>query len=193
MSMAELDGRTKPWVVHEERVVYDDPWVHLSLLDVEPPGVKRFEYRVVRLPRVAVALILDQGRVLMLRRYRLITQQWGWELPGGVIDTGEEGARAAAREAEEETGYRPNQLNHLITYQPSIGMVDSPHEIYFGRGAVKTGKPNDPTEAGKVDWIPLDRIRSVINGDTLLSSGTLVGLLFLLANDLGDGCAARER
>lgn len=187
--MANNGQTAKPWVVHRERVVYDDPWVHLSLLDVEPPGVDRFEYRVVRLPRVAVAVILDRGRVLMLWRYRLITRQWGWELPGGVIDDGEDGAHAAAREAEEETGYRPNRLSHLVTYQPTIGMVDSPHEIYLAHGATRLGPPKDPTEVGRVAWISVDQVKFLITGTTVLSSGTLVGLLSVLADHAG--CAGR--
>ncbi|WP_112677753.1 NUDIX hydrolase [Micromonospora saelicesensis] len=172
----------QPWKVYGERIVYNDPWVQLALVDVQPPGADRFEYRSVRLPRVAVAVVLDdQDRVLMLWRYRVLASRWGWELPGGIVDEGEQGTEAAAREVEEETGWRPGPLTHLITYQPTIGMVDAPHEVYLARHATKVGQPSDPMEAGKVEWINLGSILALLERDQLLSSGTLVGLLQVLA------------
>lgn len=149
-------------VRHGERVVYDNRWVQLALVDVEPPGVERFEHHVVRLFRVAVAAILDDAdRVLMLCRYRFVPDKIGWELPGGIIDAGETPAQAAAREVEEETGWRPTMpLRHLITFQPMVGMVDSPHDLFIGQGAefVKS-PPVDAEEAGQAAWVPLRELR----------------------------------
>ena len=52
--------RTK---VFGERVLYESPWVRLTLVDIEPPDGHRFEHHVVRLFRVAIALVLnEQGR-----------------------------------------------------------------------------------------------------------------------------------
>ena len=119
----------KPWQIHGERLVYDNPWVQLALVDVEPPGGKRFEHHVVRLSRAAIALVMDdKDRALMMWRYRFVPGRFGWELPGGIIEPGEDAAKAAAREVEEETGWRPGTLHRLLTFQPMVGMVDSPHE-----------------------------------------------------------------
>lgn len=181
--MTEPDD-LEPWKIHGERVVYDSKWVRLTLADVEPPGAERFEHHVVRLFRVAVAAIVDdQDRVLMLWRYRFVPGRFGWELPGGIVEQGESGSDAAAREAEEETGYRPAEpLRHLLTFQPMVGMVDSPHELYVGHGAEQVSAgPTDAEEAGHVEWIPLADVPALIERDELLGSGTLVALLHLLA------------
>ncbi|MER5352619.1 NUDIX domain-containing protein [Kitasatospora sp. NPDC002551] len=173
----------EPWRVHGERLVYDNEWVKLALVDVEPPGVERFEHHVVRLQHVAVtAVVDDQDRVLMLHRYRFVPGRFGWELPGGIVEAGEDGAAAAAREVEEETGWRPGSVEHVLTYQPMVGMVDSPHEIFVARGAAKVGEPTDAEEAGQTEWIPLTDVPGMIARDELLGSGTLVALLHLLAN-----------
>ncbi len=132
----------EPWRIHGERDIYDNPWVKLQVWDVEPPGVKRFEHHVVKLHRVAVTAVLDdQDRVLMMWRYRFVPQQWGWELPGGIVDEGEEPGDTALREVVEETGWRPKSVDHVVTYQPMVGMVDSPHEIFVGHGADQVGSP----------------------------------------------------
>jgi len=45
--------------------------------------------------------------VLLLWRHRFITVTWGWEIPVGRAEPGGSPAQAAAREVEEETGWRP--------------------------------------------------------------------------------------
>ncbi|GGN77618.1 hypothetical protein GCM10011579_060040 [Streptomyces albiflavescens] len=174
------------WQIHGERTLYDNRWVKLGLVDVEPPGLERFEHHVVRLHHVAVAAVLDdQDRVLMLWRYRFVIDSFGWELPGGIVDEGEDPAAAAAREVEEETGWRPDDLKHVVTYQPMVGMVDSPHEIYVGHGAKHVGEPTDLEEAGHVAWVPLADIPGLMARGELMGSGTLVALLHVLASRAG--------
>jgi 8-oxo-dGTP pyrophosphatase MutT (NUDIX family) len=171
------------WTTYGERTVYDNQWANVALVDVQPPGGgQRFEHHVVRLFPIAVAVVVDsENRVLMLWRHRFITDQWGWELPGGIIDRGEDGAEAAARETAEETGWRPGAMVHLVTYQPMMGMVDSPHEVYFAHGAQHVGEPSASEEVGYVAWVPLSDIPGLLGGGQLLGSGTLVGLLYVLS------------
>src|SRR5688500_14273748 len=102
------------WTVFGERAIYDNPWVRLVLVDVEPPHGERFEHHVVRLQRVVLVVVLDDhDRVLMMWRHRFATDEWGWELPGGIVDPGEDPAATARREVEEETGWRPGPLEPL--------------------------------------------------------------------------------
>lgn len=175
-------GQLEPWKIHGQRTIYDNPWVQLALVDVEPPGVDRFEHHVVKLHHVAIAAVMDdQDRVLMLWRYRFVPDQWGWELPGGIVDAGEQAMATALREVEEETGWRPDALEHVVTYQPMIGMVDSPHEIFVGRGATRVGDPTDAEEAGHVEWVPISDIPGLMARGDLMGSGTLVALLHILS------------
>ncbi|MFD4130981.1 GntR family transcriptional regulator [Streptomyces goshikiensis] len=176
---AELE----PWTIHERRAIYENRWVTLDLVDVEPPGVERFEHHVVRLQHVAItAVVDDQERALMLWRYRFVPEQWGWELPGGIVDEGKNAATTAAWETEEKTGWRPTNVEHVVTYQPMIGMVDSPHEIFVARGAVKVGQPTDIEEAGQITWVPLADIPGLMAEGKLMGSGTLIALLHVLAS-----------
>jgi len=172
------------WQIHGERLVYDNRWVRLALVDVEPPGGKRFEHHVVRLSHVAITALIDsRERVLMMWRYRFVPRRFGWELPGGIVEAGESGADAAAREIEEETGWRPTvELRHILTFQPMVGMVDSPHDLFIGYGAEQTGAPRlDAEETARIAWIPLADIPGMIERDELLGAGTLVALLHTIA------------
>lgn len=152
------------WRVFGERTLYENPWVTLVKVDLQPPGGRRFEHHVVRLQRVAIAAVLDaDDRVLMLWRHRFVTDEWGWELPGGIVDEGEDGPVSAAREVEEETGWRPGAMTHLLTFQPMIGMVDSPHELYLAHGAQLIGDPTDIEEAGRVEWVPMASVLDLVH------------------------------
>lgn len=144
-----------------ERTIYDNRWVRLSRVDVEPPDGQRFEHHVVTMPSAAMTVLIDETgeRVLLLWRHRFASDVWNWELPGGVVDNGEDPAVAAAREVEEETGYRPSALQHLVTFEPMIGTVRSPHHVYLARVAVRVGEPMERTEMQRMEWMPLADVR----------------------------------
>jgi 8-oxo-dGDP phosphatase len=104
----------------------------------------------MRMQRVAIAAVLDDAdRVLMLWRHRFVTDEWGWELPAGIVDGDKDGAATAAREVKEETGWRPGQMTHLLSFQPMIGMVDTPHELYVSHSAERVGAPTDLEKFGR--------------------------------------------
>jgi 8-oxo-dGDP phosphatase len=173
------------WQVFGERTIYDNPWVRLVQVDVQPPGGQRFWHHVVRLQTVAVAAVIQHDRVLMLLRHRFATDETGWELPGGIVCANETAAEAAVRETEEETGWRPLGVPTLaVRFQPMPGMVDTPHEVYVVRGAERVGEPIDAEEAGPVEWISLTEIPKMIAGGQILGSGSLVGLLAVLTPGL---------
>jgi 8-oxo-dGTP pyrophosphatase MutT (NUDIX family) len=171
--------------VFGERVLYDNPWVRLVQVDIEPPDGRRFWHHVVRLQTVVTALVLDDDRskVLMLHRHRFATAQVGWEAPGGIVGPGESAETAAVRETLEETGWKPRgAARHVMAFQPMPGMVDTPHEVLLFQGAEHVGEPTDQEEAGIIDWVPLEKVASLARRGEVLGSGSLVGLLALLAD-----------
>jgi 8-oxo-dGTP pyrophosphatase MutT (NUDIX family) len=172
----------EPWTTYGEQSIYDNQWVKLGLVEVQPPGLERFEHHVVRLGHVVIiALVDERERVLMLRRYRFIPGRSAWELPGGMVEPGEDPAEAACREAEEETGWRPRVVQHVVTFQPMIGMVDSPHDVFIGWDATRVGAPSDLEEAGPVEWVPLSEMPGLMARGELAGAGTLVAVLHLMA------------
>ena len=192
--MVSDEDRAWAWTVHGSRTVYDSRWVRVALADVEPPGGRRFEHHVVHLDRVAVALLLDdRGRMLMLWRYRFAVDRWGYELLGGLVEPGEDPMETAAREAEEESGWRPvGGPEHLVGFEPMPGMVDARVDVYLWRAAEKVGEPTDAEEAGRVEWVESSRVGSLVARGELLGTGTLVGVLCYL-NQLHSGTSTYNR
>lgn len=186
--MTEQGGREAPqsgpgapsqWKV-AERLVDDTRRVRLTIAEVELPDGVRFEQYVMRLPRAAVVAVLDdRDRVLMVRRHRFVIDRWVWELPGGYVDDGEDPAATAAREVEEETGWRPGTLTRLLSFQPMVGSVDSLNELFLGRDPVLVRSGADINEAAQVAWIPLDSATQMTAEGAIVGSASIIGLLQL--------------
>ena len=87
------------WTVRSVESRYRSPWVDVDVADVELPDGTRLAHQVVRAADVAGVVLHDPERgVLALWRHRFITEEWAWELPGGLMDEGETPEDAAARE-----------------------------------------------------------------------------------------------
>jgi 8-oxo-dGTP pyrophosphatase MutT (NUDIX family) len=179
------------WTIHDERIVDDTRRARLYIAEVELPDGVRFEQYVLRLPRAAMMLVLDDDdRVLMMWRHRFIIDRWVWELPGGYVDETEDPAVTAAREVEEETGWRPRNIEPLLSFQPMVGTADAENLLFLARGADYTGAPVDVNEAERVGWIPLDEVTDYIARGEIVGAASLVGLLDLLASTYWQGVSA---
>lgn len=174
-------ARRSEWIIHEERIIDDSRRAVLSIAAVELPDGGRFEQYVLRLPAAVVVVVLDgHDRVLMMRRHRFILDRWVWELPGGYVDAKEDLVACAVREVEEETGWRPSTVEHLVTVQPAVGTMDQPNHVFLARGADQVSSSPDINEAQAVAWVPLSQARQRMASGEIVGAGSVTGLLAVL-------------
>jgi 8-oxo-dGTP pyrophosphatase MutT (NUDIX family) len=137
-----------------------------------------------------VTVVLDESveRLLLIWRHRFIVDRWDWEVPGGYVDAGEDGAAAAAREVEEETGWRPRSVEFLLMFQPALGSADAPQDVYVARGADLVGEP-EIDEAEAVRWVPVEEALEMIRTGRSSGRRRLSASCMLLRS----GCAGTHR
>ncbi|GAB3686588.1 NUDIX hydrolase [Saccharopolyspora tripterygii] len=169
------------WTIHGERIVDDTRRLKLSIASVELPDGVTFEQYVLRMPKAAMTLVIDSDHVLMIYRHRFVLDQWVWELPGGYVDPDEDPALTAAREVEEETGWRPRSIRAFGRFQPLTGTADFENLLFLAEGAEDTGKPADINETARVQWVPLAEIHQRIEQGEIPGAAAQVALFKLLA------------
>jgi len=168
------------WKNLSEKTVYENPWLTLNLADVELPDGRHLDHYLIRQRPVALATAVnDQDEALLLWRHRFITDSWGWELAAGVVEDGEDLDAAAAREMLEETGWRPGPLRHLLTVEPSNGLSDARHHVYWSETAEYVGHPEDDFESERREWVPLSRVPELIAAGQVRSANAVAALLML--------------
>ncbi|SED16695.1 ADP-ribose pyrophosphatase YjhB, NUDIX family [Streptomyces sp. 2224.1] len=168
------------WNNLSEKPVYANLWFRVNLADVELPDGRHLDHYLIRMRPVAVATVVNEANeVLLLWRHRFITDTWGWELAAGVVEDGEDIAAAAAREMEEETGWRPGPLHHLLTVEPSNGLTDARHHVYWSEEAEYTGLPQDGFESERREWVSLKLVPDMVARGEVPAAGMAAALLML--------------
>jgi 8-oxo-dGTP pyrophosphatase MutT (NUDIX family) len=168
------------WTKQNEQTVYENRWFSVNLADVELPDGRHLDHFLIRLRPVAVATVVNEANeVLLLWRHRFITDSWGWELPAGVVEDDESIEAAAAREMLEETGWRPGPLRHLLTLEPSNGLTDATHHVYWAEEAAYVGHPEDDFESDRREWVSLKAVPDLVARGDVPAANMAAALLML--------------
>lgn len=131
-----------------------------ELLTIRGPGGATLDREIVRHPGAVVVLPILQApgepdRVVLIRNHRPSVDRWLLELPAGTREKGEDPARTAARELEEETGYRAATIEPLGRFYTSPGLSDELMWAFVARGLTPVGQRLEPDESVSVHPTPV--------------------------------------
>jgi 8-oxo-dGTP pyrophosphatase MutT (NUDIX family) len=167
----------------EPRLIYDSEWVRLSIERLPTGSGRSAEaLHVIEIPRPAAGLVsIDRrGRTLMIRRYRGLTDEWGWEILAGRVESGESALQAAHRETLEETGWDTEDLQPLGNYSPMVGMARQRFFLFWGRAVVRTTIRDGQEEVAEVAWWPVSEVRARLLTGEVQGGLSITGLLLAL-------------
>ncbi|MCL2852044.1 MAG: NUDIX hydrolase [Defluviitaleaceae bacterium] len=150
-----------------------------------PDGRSALREVVRHVDGAAVLPIDKDGNVVLVRQYRHPLGGMALEIPAGTLNKGEAHLECAARELEEEIGYKSDNIRLLTKISPSCGYCDESIYIYLATDLV-IGKQNlDEDEFIEVEAYPLDKAVNMVFDGRIVDAKTVVALLAYRLNPHG--------
>ncbi len=125
----------------------------------------------------AIVPVLEDGRILMVRQYRNALERDTLEIPAGGLNPDEPTDRAALRELEEETGYRCDKAESLISIYTTVAFCNEKIDIYVARNLVPSHQHLDEDEFIRVEAYSVEELQEMIYQGKLQDSKTVGAVL----------------
>ncbi len=158
--------------IHRGRVV------HLFVETITLPNGHTTALEVIKHPgAAAVVPFLDPDTILLVRQYRHAVGGYLLEIPAGKLDAGEAPEHCAARETEEETGYRAGRLEKLGAILTTPGFTDEIIHLYAGYDLVATTSALEADEDLSVLPMPFADALSRVDQGKITDAKTMSALM----------------
>ncbi len=145
---------------------------------LEPGGVRVVRDVVHHRGSAVILPVLPNGRVVLIRQYRLAAGKHLWELPAGTRDAGETPLQTARRELEEETGYRARRMRKLMAYYPSPGIISERMHLFLA-DQMRPGRARpEADERIQVRAFSRAELARMIRAGRIVDANSLVALLY---------------
>lgn len=125
----------------------------------------------------AVVPLLPDGRVVLIEQYRYAIGATIWEIPAGRLDPGEHPCDCAARELEEEVGYKATEMVKLTDCYSAPAYCTEVISIFLATGLVSGKQLLEADEIIEVVPVPLEEAVSMVARGEITDAKTVIGLL----------------
>ena len=168
------DGSPK---ITSREFIYETPYYQIYKVKADFGPFSK-EYFVTESGQKAGIIIIHKNSILLVRQYRLLTNQQSLEVPGGGVDDGETPEEGAIRECLEETGMKCHSLKSLLTYQQGMDAFHTPTYLFYTEDFSKESNFSPcPGEIESIEWIPLTQCIEMITSGEIVDSFTIIALL----------------
>jgi ADP-ribose pyrophosphatase len=170
--------------LEERRVIYEGRIFSVEIDRVQLPSGNTVSLDVVRHPGSVVLIPMPApDRVILIRQYRYTIDRWIWELPAGSLSPGEDPAKGAARECEEEIGLVPGSVRRMRSFYPTPGFCDE-EMIFFRCTDLQPPRPGstahqDADEVLEPRTFDVDEARRLMQEGEIVDLKTAIGLMLI--------------
>ena len=128
---------------------------------------------------VNVIALTTDGQLVLVNQYRIGRERISLELPGGMMEPGEDPVAAGLRELQEETGFHGGTARLLATVDPNPAVQNNVCHFVFVDGVTRTGTLAwDEHEEIEVVTHPVDEVFAIAQAGGIKHSLTLNALFF---------------
>lgn len=169
-----------PWQTLDSRVVYDNPWIHVSHHQVIQPSGSEGIYGVVHMKNVATGVVPidEEGYTWLVGQWRYPLKAYSWEIPEGGGDPDQPSLQAIQRELLEETGLVASEWKFIQELHLSNSVTDEVAHIYVAKGIRQVAEPSpEPCEELTVKRLPLAEAIHMVKSGVITDAISVVALL----------------
>ncbi len=160
--------------------IYEGKVVTLQVDTVELPGAKYAKREIVgHAESVGIIGINNEGELLLIKQFRKPVEKTLVEIPAGKIELKEEPKLAAAREFEEETGYKPGKLTYITEFFSTPGFSDEKIFIFLAEDLVETKQDLDADELIEVTKVDFEKALKLVEVGEITDAKTIIAILVL--------------
>ena len=183
MTAKDKEDNSMAEVVLSSEVVHTGKILKLVQKQVRLHTDRRAVRDIVEHPgSVGILPLLSDGRIVLVKQFRLATEGIIWEIPAGTLEKGESPENCARRELEEETGFSCGSLDPLFRCYIAPGYSTELMHLYVARDLVKTRQHTEEDEIITIhETSPSAALQMIRNGD-IIDAKTLSVISFSLAS-----------
>lgn len=173
-----MDGSLRVQTVHQGKLLAIEL---LSWVDEQGQKIHR---EVVRHPgAVVIVPLLGQKRVVLIKNHRIAVDDALWELPAGTREKDEDPITTAARELEEETGYKAGRIEAIGKFFTSPGFCDELIHVFVACDLEFVGQRLEAHEKIEVHDLSWANTLAMIDDGTICDCKTIAALLMVQRRD----------
>lgn len=140
---------------------------------------EKWDFVSHRMGAACVLAVRPDGKILMVRQYRNALDRFTLEVPAGKRDSlNEDTSICAARELEEETGYRAGKLEKLLSLKSTVAFCDEFIDVYLATELEKIGEQHlDEAEDIDIEAYDLKELMDMCYSGTLQDAKTVAAIM----------------
>lgn len=171
--MAEKYKRIKRELIHNGQIID----LYKDYVEIPNGTVAQWDF-IGHKGAAAVVPVTEEGKILMVKQYRNAVDQFTIEIPAGGLNRVEEPMYdCAARELEEETGYKSEDLEFLISLRTAVAFCNERIDVFVAKNLVKTCQNLDEDEFVDVEAYDIEDLCNMIYDGRIIDAKTISSLL----------------
>jgi len=132
---------------------------------------------------INVVATTTDDHILLVKQYRVGTDSFTLETPGGGVNPGEDLLMAAKRELREETGYDCESIEKLMTVEVNPAFMNNRCHFYWAKNCVEVGELKlDQFEEIQVIKMPVSGIKNYLKSGKITHSLVVNALLLFISH-----------